>query len=173
MSSSKGSNVYDDVDPMTPSSDDDYMPKVQVITSDSETGSDGDMDDFQPFALLGDVVDDDILDMHPQLNDVVIIGHPEGEHVVELIPLDIFPLAIMPFIVDLDEDDDDVVPVIPVEHLDDDLGDGDVYDLVILVVAAPVVSIIVISSNSDTDSDAHSDASVTTSVLQARGESSY
>ncbi|MFS8018144.1 hypothetical protein Hanom_Chr15g01388701 [Helianthus anomalus] len=113
-------------------------------------GSYSDMDDFQPFALLGDVVDDDILDLPPQLNDVGIIGHPEGEHVVEVIPLDILPLAIMPFIDDLDEDDDIVVPVFRMEHLDDDLGDEDVYDLVILEVAAPVVPIFVISSDSDT-----------------------
>ncbi|MFS8018146.1 hypothetical protein Hanom_Chr15g01388721 [Helianthus anomalus] len=163
MSSSEGSNIYDDMDPMTPSSDDDYVPDVQDITWDSEMGSDGDMDDFQPFALLGDVVDDDILDVPPQLNDVAIIRHPEGEHVVEVIPLDILPLAIMPFI------DDVVVPVFPVEHLDDDLGDEDVYDLVILEVATPVVPIFVISSDSDTDSDAHFDASVTTSALQAVG----
>ncbi|KAJ0953757.1 hypothetical protein HanRHA438_Chr00c48g0858401 [Helianthus annuus] len=164
MSSSEGSNIYDDVDPMTPSSDDDYIPEVQVITSDSETGSDSDMDDFQPFAFLGDIVDDDVLDVPPLLNDIVIIGHPEGEHVVEIIPLDVLPLAMVPF-VDLDEDDNDIVPVIPLEHIDDDLGDGDVYDLLILDVAAPVVPIIVLSSDSDTDSDAPTGASVTSSAL--------
>ncbi|KAJ0532580.1 hypothetical protein HanIR_Chr09g0398551 [Helianthus annuus] len=172
MSSSEGSNIYDDVDPMTPSSDDDYIPEVQVITSDSETGSDSDMDDFQPFAYLGDIVDDDVLAVPPPLNDIVIIGHPEGEHIVEIIPLDVLPLAMVPF-VDLDEDDDDIVPVIPVEHIDDDLGDGDVYDLVILDVAAPVVPIIVLSSDSDTDSDAPTGASVTSSALLAVGLHRY
>ncbi|XP_022004395.1 myb-related transcription factor, partner of profilin-like [Helianthus annuus] len=168
MSSSEGSNIYDDVDPMTPSSDDDYIPEVQVITSDSETGSDSDMDDFQPFAYLGDIVDDDVLAVPPPLNDIMIIGHPEGEHIVEIIPLDVLPLAMVPF-VDLDEDDDDIVPVIPVEHIDDDLGDGDVYDVVILDIASPVVSVIDISSDADTDSYASSYASVTSSALQALG----
>ncbi|MFS7940018.1 hypothetical protein Hanom_Chr05g00458721 [Helianthus anomalus] len=110
MSSSEGSNIYEDVDPMTCSLDDDYIPEVQVITSDSETGSDSDMDDFQPFAFLGDIVDDDVLDVPPLSNDIVIIGHPEGEHVVEIIPLDVLPLAMVPF-VDLDEDNDDIVPL--------------------------------------------------------------
>ncbi|KAJ0644797.1 hypothetical protein HanOQP8_Chr16g0616381 [Helianthus annuus] len=166
MSSSEGSNIYDDVDPMELSSDDDYVPEVQVILSDSDSTSDSDMDDFQPFALLGEIIDDDVLAIPPIFNDVVIIGHPEGEHVVEVIPWDVLPLAIVPFIDDLDEEDDAVVPVIPVEHLDDELGDGDVHDLVILEVPAPVVPIFIISSDSDTDSDASTYASVTSSALQ-------
>ncbi|KAF5759651.1 hypothetical protein HanXRQr2_Chr16g0743811 [Helianthus annuus] len=143
MSSSEGSNVYDDVDPMQIVSDDDYVPEVQVILSDSDSTSDSDMDDFQPFALLGDIIDDDVLAIAPPLNDIVIICHPEGD-VVEVIPLDVAPLDVMPFIVDLD-DDDDVVPVILVDHMDADLGDGEVHDVVILDIASPVVSVIDIS----------------------------
>ncbi|KAF5818289.1 hypothetical protein HanXRQr2_Chr02g0063331 [Helianthus annuus] len=123
MSSSEGSNVYDDVDPMELVSDDKYVLEVQVITSISESASDGDMDDIQSFALPDDIIEDDVLAIPPLLNDIVIIGHPEGEHVVEIIPFDIITLAAIPFVVDLD-DDDDVIPVFPVDHVDDDLGDG-------------------------------------------------
>ncbi|KAJ0801176.1 hypothetical protein HanPI659440_Chr03g0114321 [Helianthus annuus] len=114
MSSSKGSNVYDDVDPMELVSDDEHVPEVQVITSDSESEPDNDLDDFQPFTLLGDIIEDDVLAIPPLLNDIVIMGNPEGENVVEVIPFDVIPLAAIPFIVDLD-DDDDVIPVIPVD----------------------------------------------------------
>ncbi|KAM0053794.1 hypothetical protein Hdeb2414_s0006g00188061 [Helianthus debilis subsp. tardiflorus] len=149
-------------------SDDKVVPEVQVITSDSESASDGNLDDFQTFALLDDIIDDDVLAIPPLLNDIVIMGHPEGEHIVEVIPFDVIPLAAIPFIVNLDSDDD-VIPVIPVDHVDADLGDGEVFDLVILDVASPVVSVIDISSDSDTDSDILSGASVTSSALQAVG----
>ncbi|KAF5803127.1 hypothetical protein HanXRQr2_Chr06g0267681 [Helianthus annuus] len=119
MSSSEGSNVYDDMDPMELVSDDEYVPEVQVITSDSESASGDDLDDFQPFALLDDIIDDDVLAIPPLFNDIVIMGHLEGEHVVKVIPFDVIPLAAIPFIVDLD-DDDDVIPVIPVDHVDAD-----------------------------------------------------
>ncbi|KAJ0764872.1 hypothetical protein HanPI659440_Chr08g0297041 [Helianthus annuus] len=125
MSSSEGSNVYDDVDPMELVSNDEVVPEVQVITSDSESASYDDLDDFQPFALLDDIVDDDVLAIPPLLNDIVIMGHPEGEHVVEAVPFDVVPLDAIPFIVDLD-DDDDVILVIPVDHVDADLADGEV-----------------------------------------------
>ncbi|MFS8023529.1 hypothetical protein Hanom_Chr16g01452501 [Helianthus anomalus] len=154
MSSSEGSNVYDDVDPMDLVSDNEIVPEVQVITSDSESTSDDDLGDFQPFTLLGDIIDDD------------------GEHVVEIKPFDVVPLDAIPFIFDL-EDDDDVIPVILVDHVDADLRDGDVHDMVILDVASPVVSVMDISSYSDTDSDASSYASVTSSALQAIGLQRY
>ncbi|MFS7946316.1 hypothetical protein Hanom_Chr06g00534601 [Helianthus anomalus] len=123
MSSSKGSNVYDDVDPMELVSDDEFVSEVQVITSDSESAFDGDIDDFQLFALLDDIIKDD------------------GEHVVEVIPFDVIPLDAIPFVVDLD-DDDDIIPVILVDHADADLGDGEVFDLVILHAASPVISVV-------------------------------
>ncbi|KAF5759824.1 hypothetical protein HanRHA438_Chr16g0757781 [Helianthus annuus] len=172
MSSYESSNVYDDVDPMELVSDDEFVPEVQVITSDSESASNDDLDDFQPFALLEDIIDDDVLAIPPLLNDIFIMGHPEGEHVVEVIPFDIIPLAAIPFVVDLD-DDDDVIPVIPVDHMDADLGDGEVFELVILDVASPIVSVMDISSDSDTDSDVLSCAFVTSSALQTVGLQRY
>ncbi|KAJ0805236.1 hypothetical protein HanPI659440_Chr02g0047461 [Helianthus annuus] len=172
MSSSEGSNVYDDVDPMELVSDDKYVLEVQVITSISESAFDGDMDDIQSFALPDDIIEDDVLAIPHLLNDIVIIGHPEGEHVVEIIPFDIITLAAIPFVIDLD-DGDDVIPVFPVDHVDDDLGDGEVFDLVILDVGSPVVSVMDISSDSDTDLDVHSGASVTSSALQAIGVERY
>ncbi|MFS8007384.1 hypothetical protein Hanom_Chr14g01260361 [Helianthus anomalus] len=156
MSSFEGSNVYDDVDPMDLVSDNEIVPEVQVITSDSESASDDDLDDFQPFALPGDIIDADVL----------------GEHVVEIIPFDVVPFDAIPFIVDL-EDDDDVIPVIPVDHVDADLGDGEVHDVVILDVASPVVSVMDISSDSDTNSDDPSGAFFTSSALQAVGLQRY
>ncbi|KAM0036895.1 hypothetical protein Hdeb2414_s0014g00431771 [Helianthus debilis subsp. tardiflorus] len=172
MSSSKGSNAYDDVDPMELVSDNEYVPEVQVITSDRESASDDDLDDFQPFALLDDIIDDDVFAIPPLLKEIVIMGHPEGEHVVEVIPFNIIPLAAIPFIVDFD-DDDDVIPVIPVDHVDADLGDGEVFSLVILDVASHVVSVMDISSDSDTDSNVLSGASVTSSALQVVGLQRY
>ncbi|KAM0037720.1 hypothetical protein Hdeb2414_s0013g00406571 [Helianthus debilis subsp. tardiflorus] len=172
MSSSKGSNVYDDVDPMELVSDDEVVLEVQVITSDSESASDNNLDDFEPCALLGDIIDDDVLAIPPLLNDIVIMVHPEGEHIVEIIPFDVVPLDAIPFIVDLD-DEDDVIPVIPVDHVDADLGDEEVHDVVVLDVASPMVSVMDISSDSETDSDASFYASITSSALQAVGLQRY
>ncbi|XP_022042200.1 pollen-specific leucine-rich repeat extensin-like protein 4 [Helianthus annuus] len=57
------------------------------------------------------------------------------------------PLAAIPF---ADLDDDDVfVPVIHVEHPEDELGDGEVIDdIAILVLPSPVISVVDISSSS-------------------------
>ncbi|MFS7936568.1 hypothetical protein Hanom_Chr05g00417091 [Helianthus anomalus] len=57
----------------------------------------------------------------------------------------------IPFVDDLDDEVN--VPVIEVEHYDDDLGDGEVFDIVILDVASPVVFVIDISSDIDDESD--------------------
>ncbi|KAM0040843.1 hypothetical protein Hdeb2414_s0012g00398901 [Helianthus debilis subsp. tardiflorus] len=185
MSSSEGSNVLDNLDPMELTSDDEYGPEVVIITSDSESDpeedpsfdSDDDMDDFQPFALPDDMVDDvplvdDVLALPPQLNDIVIIGHPEGEHLVEIIPFPAIPLVDVPFIIDLD-DDDDGLHAFPIGDMDEDIEDGDDSDLVILEVASPVVSIIDVSSDSDPDLGDHSRDSVTSSALQAAGLEAY
>ncbi|KAJ0533459.1 hypothetical protein HanRHA438_Chr09g0390691 [Helianthus annuus] len=153
-------------------SDDEVVPEVYVITSDSESASNDDLDDFQLFALLDDIIDDDVLAIPSLLNDIVIMGHPEGEHVVEVIPFDVIPLAAIPFIVDLD-DDDDVILVIPVDLVDVDLGDRELFDVVILDVASQVVSVMAISTDSDTDSDAPFGASVTSSALQDIGLQRY
>ncbi|MFS7946752.1 hypothetical protein Hanom_Chr06g00540001 [Helianthus anomalus] len=56
------------------------------------------------------------------------------------------PLAANPF-VDLD-DDDVFVHVIHAEHLEDELGDGEVIDdIAILVLPSPVISVVDISSS--------------------------
>ncbi|KAM0036436.1 hypothetical protein Hdeb2414_s0014g00426371 [Helianthus debilis subsp. tardiflorus] len=143
--------------------------------------SDGDdLDDFQPFALLdfGEDVPliDDVLAFHLPIHDQLIIGHPNGEHLVEPIPIHAIPLAAIPtedcpFVADLDDDVD--VPVFEVEHPDDDLGDGEVFDISILYVASPVVSAIDISSDSDPDSDVDSSESVTSSALRVAGLEAY
>ncbi|MFS7978405.1 hypothetical protein Hanom_Chr10g00915111 [Helianthus anomalus] len=147
MSSSEGSNVYDDLDPMELVSDDEYGPGVEIITSDSESdpeedpnflSDDDDMDDFQPFALPDGIVED---------------------------PSHLLPY---PFILDLDDDVDDI-PVFHVGNVDGELGDGEVFDVAILEVASPVVSVIDIPSYSTSDFDVHSKASVISSTLRVVG----
>ncbi|MFS7936983.1 hypothetical protein Hanom_Chr05g00422171 [Helianthus anomalus] len=60
-----------------------------------------------------------------------------------------------------------------VDHLDDDLGDGEVFDIAILDVASPVVSVIDISFDSGPDSFADSFESVTSLALLAAGLGAY
>ncbi|MFS7986824.1 hypothetical protein Hanom_Chr11g01014751 [Helianthus anomalus] len=130
---------------------------------------DKDLDDFQPFALpdFGDDVpfDDDVLALPLPIHDELIIGHPDGEHVSEPIPIYAIPLAAIPaedwpLIIDLDADDDEIA--VFHENLSiKDLGDGDIFDIAILDVASPVVSVIYISSDSNPFSDADSWESVT------------
>ncbi|MFS7913244.1 hypothetical protein Hanom_Chr02g00139541 [Helianthus anomalus] len=135
MASSASSGVYDDHAHMDISSNDE--PFVEIVSSDDE-----DLDDFQPFTLPGFVHDgeplvDGVLAVGPQLNQFIIIGHPDGAHIVDYIPLD------------------DDVPVIHVGHPEDDIGDGEVLDIAILEVSSPIVSVIDISS-SDVSDDASS-----------------
>ncbi|KAJ0876101.1 hypothetical protein HanPSC8_Chr11g0484501 [Helianthus annuus] len=141
---------------------------------------DDDLDDFQPFALpdFGDDIPvvDDVLAFPLPIHDQLIIGHPDGEHIVEPIPIHTVPLAAIPaedwpFVVDLDNDID--VPVIEVDHIDDDLGNGEVFNIAILDVASPVVSVIDISSDSDPDFVADFFESVTSSALLAAGLGPY
>ncbi|MFS7936603.1 hypothetical protein Hanom_Chr05g00417531 [Helianthus anomalus] len=70
--------------------------------SDSDTDreimyDEGDLDDFQPFALrdFGDDVPffDDVLALPLPIENQLIIGHPDGEHLVEPIPIHAIPLA--------------------------------------------------------------------------------
>ncbi|MFS7946780.1 hypothetical protein Hanom_Chr06g00540301 [Helianthus anomalus] len=135
-------------------SDDDYEPDVIIISSDDESehdafSDDADMlDDFQLFALIDPVEDhapleDDFLALLQPLHDVIIYGHPNGEHMIVHLAV---PLAADPF-ADLDEDDV-FVPVIHVEHLEDELGDGEVIDdIAILVLPSPIISVVDISSS--------------------------
>ncbi|MFS7977182.1 hypothetical protein Hanom_Chr10g00901101 [Helianthus anomalus] len=141
---------------------------------------DDDLDDFQPFALPNFGHDapfvDDVLTFPLTLHGQLIIAHPDGEHIVEPIPIHTIPLATIPaedwlFIVDLDDDVD--VPVFEVDHPDDDLGDGEVFDIAILNVSSPVVSVIDISSDSDHDSVADTFELVTSSTLRAAGLEAY
>ncbi|MFS7912499.1 hypothetical protein Hanom_Chr02g00130651 [Helianthus anomalus] len=106
---------------------------------------------------------DNFLAFPARLHDQLIIGQPEGEHIIEIIPFQAFPLVVIPhedwpFIVDLY---DGGVPVFEVDHPDEDLGDGEVFDVAILEVASSAVSVVDISSDSDSDSR----ESVTSSTL--------
>ncbi|MFS8006477.1 hypothetical protein Hanom_Chr14g01249591 [Helianthus anomalus] len=131
MASSASSGVYEDYCYMDLSSDDE--PFVEVVSSDDE-----DLDDFQPFALPdpvhdGEPVEDDILAVGPQLNQFVIIGHPDEAHIVDYIPLNVVPLAEVPGDIVVSDEEDDV-PVIHVGHPDDEIDDGEVLDIAILEV---------------------------------------
>ncbi|MFS7950265.1 hypothetical protein Hanom_Chr07g00581261 [Helianthus anomalus] len=147
MSYSESSGMSDEHDPMAIVSDDEVAHAPEILTSDSESdpemmSDDDDLDDFQPFALPDfgddDPFVDDVLALPLPHHDQLIIGHPDGEHLVEPIPIYAIPLVAIPvedwpFVVHLDDDVD--VPVIEVEHPDDDLGDGEVFDIAILDVA--------------------------------------
>ncbi|MFS7952883.1 hypothetical protein Hanom_Chr07g00612131 [Helianthus anomalus] len=166
MSYSESSGIYDDHDPF------EYEPAVEIFTSDSDSDpekdldfmlDDNDLDDFQPFALPDRADDDvplvdDVLALPPQHHDQIITRHPEGEHIVEIIPFPPFLLTAIPY-----ED----WPFC--HHPDEDLDDGEVFDVTILEVASPIVSVVDISSDSDSDSR----ESVTSSTLRAVGLEAY
>ncbi|MFS7952882.1 hypothetical protein Hanom_Chr07g00612121 [Helianthus anomalus] len=172
MSYSESSGIYDDHDPMELVSDGEYGLAVEIFTSYSDSNpekdfdfmlDDNDLDDFQPFALPDRADDDvplvdDVLALPPQHHDQIIIRHPEGEHIVEIIPFPPFLLTAIPH-----ED----WPFC--HHPDEDLDDGEVFDVTILEVASPIVSVVDISSDSDSDSR----ESVTSSTLWAVGLEAY
>ncbi|MFS7968242.1 hypothetical protein Hanom_Chr09g00795171 [Helianthus anomalus] len=106
MSSSE-SGLFDAHDPMAIVSDDEVVPEPEIFTSDTESNpkmlSDDD-DDFQPFALpdFGDhapladrIPVEDLFDYPAPIHDHLIIGHPDGEHIVAPI-LDPVPLMVIP-----------------------------------------------------------------------------
>ncbi|KAF5789868.1 hypothetical protein HanXRQr2_Chr09g0376291 [Helianthus annuus] len=186
MSSSESSGLSEEHDPMAIVSDDEIAPVPEIFTSDSKSDpemmpDDEDLDEFQPFALpdFGDddiPLEDDVLALPLPIHNQLIIAHPDGEHVVEpilihAIPLAAIPVEDWPFIVDLDDDVE--VLVFQVDHPIEDLGDGEVFEIAILDVTSPVVSVINISSDSDPDSDANSWESVTSSSLKAAGLEAY
>ncbi|MFS7912750.1 hypothetical protein Hanom_Chr02g00133541 [Helianthus anomalus] len=153
MSSSE-SGLSDEHDPMAVMSDDEIAPEPKVFTSDTESDPDmisGDEDDFQPFALPdfredipdADILIDDVFALPALVHEQLIIGHPDGEHIVA-------PIF-------------DVVP----------LGDGEVDDVVVVDVPPPVVPVIDISSVSSLHSVTDSFASVTSSALRAAGLQLY
>ncbi|MFS7905536.1 hypothetical protein Hanom_Chr01g00048831 [Helianthus anomalus] len=158
MLSSESSELSNVHDPMAIVSDNEIAPAPEVFSSDSETdpelmSDDDDPDDFQPFALheFGDDLpyDVDVLAFPLPIHDQLIIGHPDGEHLVEPIPIDV------------------------VDHLDENLGDDEVYDIAILDIPSPVVYVVDISSDSDPDSVAVSFESMTSSALLAAGVRAY
>ncbi|MFS8006734.1 hypothetical protein Hanom_Chr14g01252671 [Helianthus anomalus] len=148
MSSSESSGLSEEHDPMAIVSDEEIAPAPEIFTSDSETDPELMSDETilmissQPFTLpeFGDDIPfvDDVLAFPLPIHDQLIIGHPNSEHLVEFIQIHVVPLAAIPvenwpFVVDLDDDID--VPVIEVDHLDDDLGDGESVTSSALLVA--------------------------------------
>ncbi|KAM0040127.1 hypothetical protein Hdeb2414_s0012g00390121 [Helianthus debilis subsp. tardiflorus] len=141
-----------------------------------------DEDDFQPFALpdFGDdapIADgipiDDVFAFPAPVQDHLIIGHLNGEHVVAPI-LDAVPLVVIP-----PEDwpfddlfDDDVYLFLDGPSADAQ-GDGEVDDVVVLDVPPPAIPVIEISSDPSLHSVADSFESVTSSVLRAAGLQLY
>ncbi|MFS7984064.1 hypothetical protein Hanom_Chr11g00982161 [Helianthus anomalus] len=88
---------------------------------------------------------------------------------IEGIPLAAVPEEDWPFAFDFDWD-----AVFPKgDHPDDDQGDGEVADIVILDIPSHVISVIDISSDSDPDSVADSFEYVTSSALLAAGVRAY
>ncbi|MFS7928843.1 hypothetical protein Hanom_Chr04g00325551 [Helianthus anomalus] len=156
MSSSE-SGLSEDHDPMAVVSND-------GIASDPEPFALPDFGDDAPFA--DGIPVDDILSFPLPIHAQLIIGHPDGEHLVALIPIDVVPLAVVPLedwlFDDLDVDD---FGIFVGEHPVDDQGDGEVDDFVVLDIPPPVVPVIDISSNSDVHSVADSFVSVTSSAL--------
>ncbi|MFS7997173.1 hypothetical protein Hanom_Chr12g01138581 [Helianthus anomalus] len=109
------------------------------------------MDDFQPFAVIDHVVDDaplgdDVLVIPQPPHDMIIYGYPDGEHQIVHFAI---PLAFVPPIINLD-DDDDFVLVFHVDHLEDYLGDKWVFEVVILEIPSPAIFVVDVSSSTST-----------------------
>ncbi|XP_021991754.1 pistil-specific extensin-like protein [Helianthus annuus] len=154
MSSSE-SRLSDVGDPLPIVSDDEIAPEPEILTSDTKSDPDmlsDDKDDFQPFALpdFGDDLpladgfpDEDPFVVPIPVHDHLIIGHPNGEHIVAPI-LDPVPLV----------------------------GDGKI-DEDVIAVPPPEIPVIEISSDSSLHSVSDSFESVTSSALQAVGLQRY
>ncbi|KAJ0796813.1 hypothetical protein HanPI659440_Chr04g0166721 [Helianthus annuus] len=184
MSSSE-SGLSDAHDPMAIVSDDGIMPEPEIFTSDTESDPDmlsDDDDDFQPSALL-DFGDDapiadaipveDIFALLVPIHDHLIIGHPDGEHIIapilDPVPLVVIPPEDWPFD-DLFNDD---VDLFLDGHPADAQGDGEFDNVVVLDVPPPAIPVIEISSDSSLHSVADSFESVTSLALQAAGIQLY
>ncbi|KAJ0587792.1 hypothetical protein HanOQP8_Chr04g0140221 [Helianthus annuus] len=116
-------------------------------------------------ALGGDALMDDVLELGGVLGpDVVIIGHPGGDLVLHLI-LEIPPLTMLAPYVDVPAGGDEI-PVFHVDYVNDDLGEGEDFDIAILEVSSPVVSVMEITSSGSIES-------VSSSALRAVGLSAY
>ncbi|MFS7948731.1 hypothetical protein Hanom_Chr06g00563341 [Helianthus anomalus] len=184
MSSSE-SGLSNDHDPIAVVSDDEVALEPEVFISDSvsylEMLSD-DEDDFQPFALpdfgddapiADDIPIDDIFAFPAPIQDHLIIGPPDGEHIVapilDDVPLVVIPPEDWPF-GDLFDDDVDLFLGDP---LVDAQGDGEVDDVVVLEIPPHAIPVIEISSESSLHSVADSFESVTSSALRAAGLQLY
>ncbi|MFS7919286.1 hypothetical protein Hanom_Chr03g00210951 [Helianthus anomalus] len=151
--------LSDDHDPMAVVSDDEVVPGPEIFTSDSE--SDPEMmsdeeDDFQPFALpdFGDdlpladgILDEDPFPIPVPVHDHLIIGHPDGEHIMAPI-LDHVPLVVIP----------------PDDWPFDDLFDDDI-DEDVVAAPPPEIPVVEISSDSSLHSISDSFESVTSLAL--------
>ncbi|KAJ0525270.1 hypothetical protein HanHA300_Chr09g0310111 [Helianthus annuus] len=182
LMSSSESGLSEEHDPMAIVSDDEVAPAPEVFTSDTESDPDmisDDEDDIQPFALpdfgddipdADDILIDDIFALPIPIHDHLIIGHPDGEHLVAPIPIDAVPLAAVPP-EDWPFDDllDDDFDIFAGDHPVGEQGDGEVDDVIVLDVPPPVVPVIDISSDSSVHSVADSFESVTSSARQAAG----
>ncbi|MFS7953366.1 hypothetical protein Hanom_Chr07g00617691 [Helianthus anomalus] len=94
--SSSESGLSDTDDPMAIVSDDEIVPEPYIFTSNTESDPEmmsDDDEDFQPFALLDfgidlpiadGISDEDTFVISVPVHDHLIIGHPDGEHVVEM-----------------------------------------------------------------------------------------
>ncbi|MFS7998606.1 hypothetical protein Hanom_Chr12g01155901 [Helianthus anomalus] len=179
MSSSK-SGLSDEHDPMAVVSDDEVAPEPEVFTSDTESDPDmisDDEDDFQPLALLdfgndipdADILIDDVFVLPAPVHDYLIIGHPDGEHIVAPI-LDVVPLiVIQPEDWPFDDLFDDDVDLFVGNHPAGEQGDGEVGDVVVVDVPPPAMHVTDISSDSSLHSVVDSFESVTSSALRAAG----
>ncbi|XP_021990965.1 autism susceptibility gene 2 protein homolog [Helianthus annuus] len=183
MLSSESGLSYTD-DPLAIVSDDEIAPEPEIFTSDTESDPDmlsDDDDDFQPFTLphFGDdlpladgIPEEDPFVIPIPVHDHLIIGHPDGEHIVAPILAHV-PLMVIPpedwLFDDLFDDDFDLCVDGPP---DDAHGDGELDED---VVASPLPEIPVIEISSDSSLHYVSDSfeSVTSSALQAVGLRRY
>ncbi|KAJ0522009.1 hypothetical protein HanRHA438_Chr10g0455251 [Helianthus annuus] len=153
MSSSE-SGLSDAHDPMAIVSDDEIVPEQEIFTSDTESDPEmlsDDEDDFQPFSLpdFGDdapIADgipvEDLFDFPAPIHDHLIIGYPDGEHIVapilDPVPLVVIPPEDWPF----DDLFDVDVDLFLDGHPADAQGDGEVDDVVVLDVPPLVIPVI-------------------------------
>ncbi|MFS7919008.1 hypothetical protein Hanom_Chr03g00207931 [Helianthus anomalus] len=156
LMSSSESGFSDEPDPMAIVSDDD-------IAHDPELFTLLDFGDDIPDA--NDILIDEVFALPIPVHDHLIIGHPDGEHLVapilDIVPLIAIPTEDWPFD-DLFHDD---VDLFMGDHPAGKQGDGELDDVVSLDIPPPVVPVIDISSDSSIHSVADSFEYVTSSAL--------
>ncbi|MFS7953195.1 hypothetical protein Hanom_Chr07g00615721 [Helianthus anomalus] len=179
MSSSE-SGLSEEHDPMAIVSDNEVVPILEVLTSDTDSDlemlSDDD-NDFQPFTLpdFGDDVRiadgihvEELFDFPAPILDHLLIGHPAREHIaapiLDVVPLVVIPPEDWPFD-DLFSDDFDLFFDSPPA---DAQGDGEVdEDVAILDVPPPDIPVVKLYSDSSLHLVLDSFESVISSTLQA------